>query len=697
MTLQLPPRKKRRRSANACLLWGLAILLVSCAQKQEGAARLAMSGSPYLREHADNPVNWYEWGDEAFERAEKEDKPVIVSIGYASCHWCHVMEQESFMDPDVARIMNENFISIKVDREERPDVDQQFIYASQALTGTAGWPLNAFALPDGKPFHTITYYPKDQWTSLLIKVAAAWKEDREKIRMQAADLTKNIKPLFEYENPDSILRLDVKAFLHHVPSIHASLDFNNGGLKGAPKFPMPSVIEFMLQYSHITGDSRSRQWVKTTLCAMAHGGIYDQIGSGFSRYSTDSLWHVPHFEKMLCDNALLMSAYTHAYKATDDDEYKQIVQQLRSFIQREMTIGDSAFAASIDADSEGEEGKYYTWSRNDFESALGNDAGEAMQFFHVDDGKNVLRRSFGSNDLTNQNDESTNMFKPGSMELEILKSKLLEERNKRPHPALDRKIITSWNAMMIIALLDAAGSGDETQPAFNAARFLDKHMVDDQVVYRSMLPGSKPSIEGFLDDYAWLANAYIHLYQYDFDIEWLQKARKIADIAIEKFKDPNSPFFFYSTDTKKNRVMRNLDLFDQAVPSSNSVFADVLLKLGEYYQEQRYTKLAENAIKEMISSLDVDITSISNWARLAQIVDFGYYEVAIAGSDPAAAVFLRSKYLPSAIFMGGKSENLPLLENKLIDGQTTIYVCRNRVCKLPTTDPGEALRQIVYK
>ncbi|HZY81286.1 MAG TPA: thioredoxin domain-containing protein [Cyclobacteriaceae bacterium] len=687
MTLHRPPRRKPQRYVNAALRWGLLLLLISCGEKRdEGASRLADSESPYLREHADNPVNWYEWSDEAFERAAKENKPVIVSIGYASCHWCHVMEDESFMDPEVARIMNENFISIKVDREERPDVDQQFIYASQALTGTAGWPLNAFALSDGKPFHTITYYPKDQWIDLLNRVAAAWKDDSGKLKKQAADLTKNIKPFFEYKNPDSVLRLDLKAFINHVPTIQLELDFNYGGLKGAPKFPMPSLIEFMLQYSYMKKDTIPWNWVKTTLNGMHHGGIYDQIGSGFGRYSTDSLWHVPHFEKMLYDNALLLSAYSNAYKATKIDAYLRVVHDLQSFIKREMTIDDSVFVASINADSEGEEGKYYMWTADQFKSVLGKDAERAMKYYHIKStGEHVPRRTFGHVDFSN-----------GDM-FDSINQKLREERKKRIHPESDRKIITSWNAMMIIGFLDARSFNNNAPLAYRAASFLEKHMVKDDRVYRNMLYGGKPTIEGFLDDYAWLAKAYIKMYQYDFNIEQLNKARKIADLAIEKFKDPNSPFFFYSAGTKDNKVIRNIELFDQAIPSSNSVFAEVLLMLGEYYQEPRYTKLAEAAITEMISSLDIDISSISNWARLAQIVDFGYYEIAVVGSASTNAHVLDFEYLPATIMMGGPTENLPLLENKLVEGQTTIYVCRNRICKLPTTDGNVAVGLIVYK
>jgi uncharacterized protein YyaL (SSP411 family) len=654
-------------------------VLASCqGSPDHGAARLLTSSSPYLREHADNPVDWYEWGDEAFERARKENKPVIVSIGYASCHWCHVMERESFMDAEVAKIMNDSFISIKVDREERPDVDQQFVYASTALTGTAGWPLNAFALADGKPFHTITYHTKAEWIDLLKRVSVAWNNDSNKLKKQAASLTEGITPLFEYRG-DTTLRLDLPAFINNLPNSYSSLDFNNGGLKGYPKFPIPSVVEFMLQHYHLTGDERAGQWVTTTLDAIANSAVYDHVGGGFARYATDSLWQVPHFEKMLYDNGQLLSLYAKAFKATKNKRYGKIVSETLVFIERELTSENKFYFSSIDADSNGEEGTFYKWTTDELRSVLG-DGGS--RYFNISD-ENILTT------------------KPGSdVDIDSLKALLYDARQRRVYPLVDHKIITSWNAMMFIGCMDGAtvlNDKDKLSEAITLLDVLSVKMFNNERVSRSMLNGTASETEGYLEDYAWLAKANIQAYEHSFSVSFLERAKAITDIAINRFQNKNSPLFYYSA-SPDSRLIRNTEFFDQAIPSSNSVFAEVLLKLGEYYQDERYTKAAYAAITEAISSLDIDATSISNWARLAEIVHHQPYEIAVVGEQFTTALSaLQSNYLPTAIFMGGTEENLPLLENKLIPGQTTIYVCRNRTCKLPVTDPKEALKQIVYK
>jgi uncharacterized protein YyaL (SSP411 family) len=580
------------------------------------------------------------------------------------------------MDPEVARIMNENFISIKVDREVRPDVDQQYVYASQALTGTAGWPLNAFALADGKPFHTITYNTKSEWIDLLKRVSESWKKDSHQLVRQANSLSQGIKPLFEYK-ADTTLRLDLEAFMNHIPSMYRSLDFNNGGIIGYPKFPMPSLVEFMLQHHHITGDKQAGRWVTTTLDAIATRGLYDHVGGGFARYSTDSMWHVPHFEKMLYDNSQLVSLYAKAYKTTRNKVYERVIRETLTFIETELKSDKHQYFSSLDADSENEEGKYYKWTAQDVRSIVGNNA---LKYFDVNKG----------NVLTVNTDA----------DIDSLKSLLYEARSHRIYPLTDNKIITSWNAMMLVAWLDAATALDDQNYFRMASSLLDNlnpKVFNNGRVLRSILNDTISTTEGYLDDYAWLAKANIHMYEVTMFTHYLETAKTIADIAMRKFKNDNSPFFYYSA-SPDSRLTRNIELFDQAIPSSNSVFAEVLLKLGEYYQDERYSASAHNAIEEAVSSLDIDGTSISNWARLAEIVDFGPYQIAVVGDDATTkSLTLQTNYLPTAIFMGGDKENLPLLENKLIPGETTIYVCRNRTCKLPVKDPQQALKQIVYK
>lgn len=679
MTLPLLHQVKPQRAVNDCLRWGLVFILISCGGPQErGASRLNNSESPYLREHADNPVDWYPWGDEAFERARKENKPVIVSIGYMACHWCHVMERESFMDPEVAEIMNENFISIKVDREERPDVDQQFVYASQALTGIAGWPLNAFALADGKPFHTITYHTKAEWIDLLKRVSEAWKADSKKLIDQANHLTQGIKPMFEYK-ADTVLRLDLPAFLNHIPSIYSSLDFNNGGLKGYPKFPMPALIEFILQHHHLTGDKEAGRWVNATLDAIASRGLYDHVGGGFARYSTDSLWHVPHFEKMLYDNAQLVSVYAKAYKATKNARHEAVIRETLQFLEENLKSKQFLYFSSVDADSDHEEGKFYKWTEEEVRSVIGE---QSMRYFNISNENILTARTDG--------------------QIDSLKEMLFAVRERRTYPLRDEKAITSWNAMLLVGILDAATAFGEEEYFRMASSLLDNlnaRMFNNKRVHHNMLGDKISPFEGFLDDYAWLAKANIRMYEVTLHSSYLETAKSITDIAMGKFQNDNSPLFYYSA-SPDARLIRNVEVFDDAIPSSNSVFAEVLLKLGTYYQDEKYTKAAQAAISEAISSLDIHVTSIANWSRLAEIIHHEPYEIAVVGDAATVRKVnyeLQAHYLPTAIFLGGEQEDLPLLENKRVPDKTIIYVCQNRICKLPVTDPQQALKQIVYK
>jgi uncharacterized protein YyaL (SSP411 family) len=629
------------------------VFLTACTTQKDQQNRLLNSASPYLREHADNPVHWYPWGEEALALATKENKPVIVSIGYAACHWCHVMEKESFMDPEVAALMNENFISIKVDREERPDVDQQYVHASEILTGTAGWPLNAFALPNGDAFHVITYYPKDAWIKLLTQVSKAWKEKRNDLEKQATAIAQNVDQLNTgLFAGDMKLRFDIPAFLNNTQSWFEQLDVTNGGLKGNMKFPLPSITEFMLQHSELTNHKQSKQWVTTTLDAMINGGLYDHLAGGFARYTTDSLWRVPHFEKMLYDNAQLLSLYSHAFKATGNKNYERVIRETISFIEATMTSPEGGFYSSVNADSEGEEGKFYKW----------NDA-EVSKYFEVYDGVLNLKKE----------------PVPDSV-----KKRLLAKRNQRTHPSIDEKIITSWNAMMIVGLIDAfTALGDQhyLDMALKTAKLLDT----EKTVYRL------PNVEGFLDDYAWLAKAYIQLYQSTFDVQWLNKSIAITDLALQKFLKKNSALFLYSTDTAFN----NIELFDNVIPSSNSVFAEVLFQTGDYFQDANYTMLATKAVEQAIGPIDIEGVHLANWARIAETMNFSPYEIAITGERSLEfARELQRSSLPPSIFLGGNKEDLPLLENKLVKNKTMIYVCKNRTCKLPVEDPKEALRQV---
>lgn len=691
-----------------CIWWtiiSLSCFMCSNPEKKNNNSlnRLSKASSPYLREHADNPVNWFEWGDEALEKAKKEGKPIIVSVGYASCHWCHVMEEESFMDTAVARIMNEHFISIKVDREERPDIDQIYIDAAQLITGHAGWPLNVFGLPDGKPFYAATYFPKEQWISLLTQILEAYRDDLPNINKQAEAVMQGIltndmiSALAPRQSTDML-----QAYGAIFPSWEPDLDYSSGGLAGAPKFPMPAVWEFLLQNYHQTNNDRALKVVTTTLDAMSNGGIYDHLAGGFARYATDIEWRVPHFEKMLYDNGQLVSLYAHAYQVTNNEVYAEVVDQTLEFVKQELTSPQGGFYSSLNADSEGEEGTFYVWTRSEIENLLDERAaGLFTSYFNVTEAgnwenrKNVLYKKASIEEVAANHTLSSAEAK---QVLDESRELILAARNKRIRPTIDDKILTSWNALMLSGYVDAywaLGKQEYLDIALQNAAFLKKNMVrDDGGLWRSYSDG-KVSIQAFLDDYAFLASAYIQLYQATFDIQWLNQALAITDYAIRHFHDPSTGFFYYTSDESKQLVARKIEIPDNVTPSSNAVMAEVLFKLGHYYESTVY----ETMSLKMVSSLSKDFLQngpyFGRWASLMGQMAFQPYEVAVMGEDAEEkGRQLMKSYLPTVLFMGGESENLPLLENKYVKGKTIIYVCRDKVCKLPVQDVEQALLQL---
>jgi len=676
--------------------------LTSCGTNEgsEYKNRLANASSPYLQEHADNPVDWYEWGDEALERAQKEGKPLLISVGYASCHWCHVMEAETFMDTTVARIMNDHFISIKVDREERPDIDQIYIDAAQLISGSAGWPLNAFALPDGRPFFAATYFTKDQWIRLLKQVAETYQNDESSLRKQAAAIIKGVRNQDAILLPvDSIPAAPVSStdiFAHCKPAI----DTINGGLVDGPKFPMPAIWEFMLQHHYTTNDPSALTYAEITLDAMRRGGIYDHLRGGFARYATDSTWTIPHFEKMLYDNAQLVKLYAQAYQVTGKREYEVVARETLAFVNAELTSSRGTFYSSINADTERQEGKFYVWSQNEINQALDPTTAKLFsETFNVtaagnwEANKNVLFKSRASKQSGRTVDESES---PES--LSNARQTLLTIRNRRVRPSTDDKILTAWNALMIEGYLqafDAFGDEDYLTAAVEAANHLEKDRMDDNGhLWRIKDKGHTP-IEGFLDDYALLCRAFIKLYQGTFDTRYLNRARSIADYAIQNFQDSKTGLFFYSLDTSTHQLVQRIEVNDEVIPSSNAVLAESLFLLSEYYQHQPYFQQYQKMVTAMPAGLLHQGPYYASWARLIGLVESKPFEVAIVGPDAAAKrARLMSSYLPTCILSGGKEENLPLLENKKVEGKTLIYVCRNRVCKFPVERVEQALEQL---
>ena len=674
-------------------------------EKNEGSSlnRLKNANSPYLRQHANNPVEWYEWGPEALQKAKEENKPLIISIGYASCHWCHVMARESFMDTAVARIMNENFISIKIDREERPDIDQIYMNAVQLITGNGGWPLNAFALPDGRPFHAGTYYPREEWMDLLQQMIEIFANDNEKLIRYAEALTQGIQAQEVVTVPkDTTLDFNRSAYHAIFESWQSILDHESGGFAGEPKFPFPVAGSALLQHAFLTGDEKSLQSIHTTLKGMANGGIYDQLGGGFSRYTIDKRWKVPHFEKMLYDNGQLVSLYAQAFKLTKDPLYAEIVVHTLDFIERELTSQEGGFYSSLNAESEGEEGKYYVWTEEEIEETLDKETFELVSgYFQIkregnwEVGKNILYVNTSRDEFAKKRGLASSDW---HKTLKDAKAKLFKVREGRIRPSTDSKILTSWNALMMIGYLDAyAALGNENylKAALKNAEFIEKNLLsDDGHLFRNYNNG-KAAIDAFLDDYALLAKAYIQLYQATFDIRWLHCARSLTEYAVAHFRENNSGMFYYTSDQSDQLVARKMELSDAATPGSNSVMADVLYHLGEYFYEPEYISMSKNMITQVASDIPNGGPYYANWARLLGLFTYPPYEVVIMGEGALENNrIIQRNYLPLNIYSGGTEENLPLLEYKLAKGKTVFYICINKTCKFPLEDVDQAIQQL---
>jgi len=663
--------------------------------------RLLFASSPYLRQHADNPVDWYEWGEEALTKARNENKPLIISIGYAACHWCHVMAHESFSDVEIAEFMNIRFVCIKVDREERPDIDRIYMEAAQLLSGRGGWPLNAFALPDGRPFFAATYFLPAQWMDALNQFSYLFQNEYSRVLQAATSLTEGIRT-----NYFTVL-VDTKPFTPYdyrvsYENLIGTIDFKLGGYTGAPKFMMPTGLEFLLQYHYLTGNQKALDAVTISLDAMAKGGIYDQIGGGFARYSTDQFWKVPHFEKMLYDNAQLITLYAHANQLTRNPLYADIVEQTISFAERELRHFEGGFFASIDADSEYEEGKFYVWSKEEIESVLDQKTAKIVfRFYQVSDdgnwekGKNILHYRDDKAMFASENGISVNDLKSI---LQNANKLLLVQRNSRIRPATDDKILTSWNALMISGYVNAYKSLCDEQylnSAISTAYFLENNMITEGGLLYRVYKDGKISTEAFLDDYAFLAEAYIGLYEVTFDLHWLQLSQLLTEYIWNHFADTENHLFFYTSDRAENLIARKHEISDNVIPASNSVLAHVLFKLGILLERADYSQMATEMLFKIRNETLRQGAYYANWALLLGKMVYPSYEVAIIGKDAVpVSLEMQKKYLPDVVFAGGISENLPLLQNRLVETKTGIYVCQNKTCHSPVYTAKEACELI---
>lgn len=667
--------------------------------------RLAQASSPYLLQHRHNPVDWYPWGPEALQKAKKEDKPIIVSIGYSACHWCHVMERESFEQEEVARLMNEHYVCIKVDREERPDVDQVYMDAIQAMGLQGGWPLNVFLTADQKPFYGGTYFPKHSWMQLLGNIATAYRDNRQQLEESAGNFVKalshsevrkygldaatNEQSSFSMENLEAV-----------YSKFSAKFDTSRGGLQGAPKFPMPSHWLFLLRYYAATGRQEALDHASHTLTEMARGGIYDQLGGGFARYSVDSEWFAPHFEKMLYDNGQLLSLYAEAFTASGNPLFKKVVYQTIDWAEREMLSPEGGFYAALDADSEGEEGKFYVWTFAEIEKILGDEADIFCDYYNVDEqgnwegGNNILHRRESIADFAGKYELDVQELEELLQEAE---QKLLAVREQRIRPGLDDKILAGWNGLMLSGLADAyAAFGEEhfLRMALKNARFIEANMLQNDQLMRNYKNG-KASIPAYLEDYAFVIHAYLRLYEVCFDAHWLYKARDLTRYTLEHFWDEEEKLFFFTDSSSEKLIARKKEIFDNVIPASNSAMALNLHRIGLLLDIQKYQQLASSMLATANKLLQAEPSYLTYWAILYTQLAQPTAEIAIAGPDYLrfSQEIHQQRYHPNKVLSASASGGeLPLLENRESDGsETTIYVCYNRSCQRPVHSPAEAL------
>ena len=669
--------------------------------------------SPYLLQHAHNPVNWQPWSEKAFQTAASENKLVIVSIGYSACHWCHVMEHESFEDEQVARLMNSHFICIKVDREERPDIDQFFMDAAQLMIGRGGWPLNAVALPDGRPVYAGTYFPKTSWMGLLNEISVGYKKQPDKYLEYAAKLVAGIKGLSIIKLPQEdagFRQAQPPAFnladLDEAYSVFSSqFDRKNGGRGRAPKFPMPDNWQFMLRYHFLTNSKEALQQSLLTLDKMALGGIYDQLGGGFARYATDAEWKIPHFEKMLYDNAQLISLYSSAYTITKKELYKTIVYETIEFINRELKSSHGGFYCAIDADSEGVEGKFYIWTSEELERIIGTEHFPLIKdYFGIDneglweEGQNILL-------LTATPENLAEKYKlPLDECLSIIanaKQKLFEERAKRTRPGTDNKILLSWNALMIKGLIDAYLAFDEPsflELASANLNFLRKELIRDGKLFHNYNE-DKAAIPGFLEDYAMYISALLAYYQAVFDEPSLFEAQNWIEYVTTHFQDSESGFFWFTSKENNELAARKIETSDNVISSPNSVMAHNFFIAGKLFSNDEYSAISKKMLRTMVPNIVEQPAYYSNWAILLANNLPPFFEVVFSGEKAQKNLAGFSKnYIPNKIVAGteGANGDLPLLQNKYVPGKSFIYVCENFTCQKPVETAVEAL-SIIHK
>ena len=669
--------------------------------------KLVSETSPYLLQHAHNPVNWYAWNDKTLKLAKEQNKLLLVSIGYSSCHWCHVMEEESFENEEVAKVMNQYFINVKVDREERPDIDQIYMNAIQIMTGQGGWPLNCIALPDGKPVWGGTYFKKEEWTKTLFQIANLYISKPETVLEYAEKLTTGIQESSIVHVNNETIEFTNKYLNETIKKWSIYFDDELGGLNKAPKFPMPNNYHFLLRHAYQHKDEELITYVNNTLTKIALGGIFDHINGGFSRYSVDTKWHIPHFEKMLYDNGQLVSVYADAYLITKDELYKETIIHTLQFVERELLDSSGGFYSAIDADSLNkkgklEEGAYYVWTKPELEKILKDDFELFSSYFNIN--------SFGFwehnnyhliRNLTNEEFSTAHQISMKQLKekVKLWQKILLKERENKKYPRLDDKVLTSWNGLMLKGYIDSfrvLNNDHYLKIAIKNATFIEQHLIkEDYTLYHNYKNG-KATINGYLEDYGTVIDAFIALYEITFNEKWLTIAKNLTDTCFDYFYNPTSNMFYFTSEIDTKLIARKTEIEDNVIPSSNSMMAKNLYKLGHFYANAYYLKTSKQMLKNMIPVMQNYGSAYSNWLDLYSNFNQDFYEIAICGEEAIERLLeINQKYVPNKLVCGSLTNSqLPLLLHRFNKNKTLLYVCINNTCKLPVEKTSEALKLI---
>lgn len=695
-----------------CLFALVVLITISCDTKSNNKMDHAYTNelinetSPYLLQHAHNPVNWQPWSDDALKQAKEENKLLIVSIGYSSCHWCHVMEHESFEDTAVANVMNSNYVSIKVDREERPDVDNVYMNAVQLMTGGGGWPLNVIILPDGRPVWGGTYFPKDNWIDALQQISSLYKDNPDKLYDYASKLEQGLQQMDVIDLKEGKPSFDKSIAAKSVEKWSQSFDTVQGGLNRAPKFMMPNNYAFLMRYAHQEDNDALASYVHRTLEQMAFGGVYDQIGGGFARYSTDTKWHIPHFEKMLYDNGQLLSLYSDAYLLKKDPLYKDVVYQTVDFVKREMLDASGGFYSALDADSKNktdslEEGAYYVFTKEELKNEIKDDLDLFSAYYNVNNygywEKNnyVLIRQDSDEDFVAEHNLDSSDFAKKKKEWQ---EKLLSFREKRPAPRLDDKILTGWNGLLANGLVDAYrvfNEDDFLDLALKNANFIRDNQIRPDGGLNRNYKGGKSTINGYLEDYASTIQAFINLFEVTADKKWLISAKNLTEYTINRFYNPKNGMFYFTSDEDSALVSRSIEYLDNVIPASNSIMAKNLYKLSHLTFNASYSEKAAQMLHNVSADIESYPSSYSNWLDLMLDYTHPFYEIVITGKDAEAKRDqLYANFIPNAVIVATTKEqdDLDIFEGRWDDDHTWIYVCVNNACKLPVKTVPEALK-----